>query len=63
MTKEELENENKQLKMRIVYLMGLLKKSMDCETCKYYDEELEKDDKEPCRSCFFDNSKWELKEM
>lgn len=35
----------------------------DCETCKHYDEDLEKEDKEPCKNCFYDNSFWELKEV
>lgn len=52
---EELEKENEKL-------MQMLASSADCETCKHYDEDLEKEDKEPCKNCFYDNSFWELKE-
>lgn len=52
---KELEKENEKL-------MQMLASSSDCETCKHYDEDLEKEDKEPCKNCFYDNSFWELKE-
>ena len=52
---KELEKENEKL-------MQMLASSADCETCKHYDEDLEKEDKEPCKNCFYDNSFWELKE-
>lgn len=52
--------ENAELKAKAEKYYWMLEKSMDCETCKYYasvDENLE-----PCNSCFFDNSQWEIKE-
>lgn len=52
---EELEKENERLH-------DFLTEAMPCECCKHYDEDLEKEDKEPCKNCFFDNSYWELKE-
>lgn len=52
----------KELKAQNEKLMCMLASSADCETCKYYDEDLEKEDKKPCKDCFFDNSFWELKE-
>lgn len=51
----ELKKENERLYV-------FLTESKSCECCKYYDEELDKEDKEPCKNCFFDNSSWELKE-
>ena len=57
----ELEKENAELREKVERYYCLLEKSMDCETCKYCD--LSDDRKEePCKSCFFDSSKWELKE-
>ena len=58
---ERLKNENAELREKVERYYRLLEKSMDCETCKYCDFS---DDmkKEPCNSCFFDSSKWELKE-
>ena len=52
---KELEKENERLH-------DFLTEAKPCECCKHYDEDLEKEDKEPCKNCFFDNSLWELKE-
>lgn len=52
---KELEKENERLH-------DFLTEAKPCECCKHYDEDLEKEDKEPCKNCFFDNSYWELKE-
>lgn len=51
----ELEKENERLH-------DFLTEAKPCECCKHYDEDLEKEDKEPCKNCFFDNSYWELKD-
>jgi hypothetical protein len=57
----ELEKENAELREKVERYYCLLEKSMDCETCKYCDLSDDRK-KEPCKSCFFDSSKWELKE-
>lgn len=54
--------ENSELKAKNEKLMQMLASSADCENCKHYDEDLEKEDKEPCKNCFYDNSFWKLKE-
>lgn len=54
--------ENAELKAKNEKLMQMLASSADCKNCKHYDEDLEKEDKEPCKNCFYDNSFWELKE-
>ena len=59
---QKLEKENAELKAKNEKLMQMLASSADCENCKHYDEDLEKEDKEPCKNCFYDNSFWELKE-
>jgi hypothetical protein len=53
--------ENAELREKVERYYCLLEKSMDCETCKYCDLSDDRK-KEPCKSCFFDSSKWELKE-
>jgi hypothetical protein len=57
----KLEKENAELREKVERYYCLLEKSMDCETCKYCDLSDDRK-KEPCKSCFFDSSKWELKE-
>ena len=58
----ELEKENAELKEKVERYYCLLEKSMDCETCKYWDISDNRTE-EPCNSCFYDSSKWELKEV
>lgn len=55
-----LEKENAELEERVERYYQMLEKSMDCETCKYF--HLSDENLEPCNSCFFDSSKWEIKE-
>jgi hypothetical protein len=57
----DLEKENAELKEKVERYYCLLEKSMNCETCKYCDLSDDRK-KEPCKSCFFDSSKWELKD-
>ena len=58
----DLEKENAELKEKVERYYCLLEKSMDCETCKYWDIS-DNGTEEPCNSCFYDSSKWELKEV